>query len=126
MGLPRPRRIEPVRQSPRLLMFGSFTQGTVHLSRLNSLTRRLAPTVIVRRLPTSHSACRLLVARLSPHLQVPRSGPTTGAASFALSLYAYRLADRGATREPRQFSRGHASFFRTMPPANTLVRWVNE
>jgi hypothetical protein len=25
-----------------------------------------------------------------------------------------------------QFSRGHALFFRIVPPANTLVRWVNE
>ena len=42
---------------------------------------------------------------------------------FAL---AYRSAYSGATRRPCQSSRGHASLFRTVPSANTLVRWVNE
>jgi len=45
------------------------------------------------------------------------------ASHFAL---AYRVTYLGATREPCEFSRGHALFFRTVPPANTLVRWVNE
>ena len=39
---------------------------------------------------------------------------------------AYRFVYPGATRRPCQFSRGHALFFRTVPSAITLVRWVNE
>ena len=37
-----------------------------------------------------------------------------------------RSAYSGATRRLCQFSRGHALFFRTVPSAITLVRWVNE
>ena len=40
--------------------------------------------------------------------------------------FAYRSAYFGATRKPRQSSWGHALLFRTVPSANTLVRWVNE
>ena len=40
--------------------------------------------------------------------------------------HAYRSAYSGATRRLCQSSWGHARFFRTVPSANTLVRWVNE
>jgi hypothetical protein len=69
MGLPRPRWIEPVRQSPRPLMFGSFAQGTVHLNSLNSLTRRLTPTVIIRRLPRATPLADYSAMQLSPHFR---------------------------------------------------------
>ena len=39
---------------------------------------------------------------------------------------AYRVADPGATRGPDESSWGHVLIFRTVPPANTLVWWVNE
>ena len=45
------------------------------------------------------------------------------ASHFAL---AYRVTYPGATQEPCEFSWGHAKIFRTVPSANTLVRWVNE
>jgi hypothetical protein len=45
------------------------------------------------------------------------------ASHFAL---AYRVTYPSATREPCEFSWGHAQIFRTVPSANTLVRWVNE
>ena len=40
--------------------------------------------------------------------------------------HAYRIASSSATRRPNQFSRGYALFFRPVPSANTVVRWVNE
>ena len=39
---------------------------------------------------------------------------------------AYGAASLGATRGPWKFSWGHALIFRTVPSANTLVRWVYE
>src|SRR5207237_2862268 len=43
-----------------------------------------------------------------------------------LFAFAYRSASPGAIREPSEFSWGHVLVFRTVPPANTLVRWVDE
>ena len=40
--------------------------------------------------------------------------------------FAYRVAYPGATRRPGESSWGHVLIFRTVPSANTLVRWVNE
>ena len=52
------------------------------------------------------------------------SDSSTGVPShFAL---AYRVGCRGATRGPAEVSQGHALVFRTVPSANTLVRWVDE
>src|ERR1700740_1111186 len=86
MGLPRPRRIDPVRQSPRLLMFGSFTHGksppNAHILTV-SLCRHPPPPPLPPRKPL-----RFPIARRAAFtaLQVPRSGPTTDAASLAFSL----------------------------------------
>src|SRR5262249_30113527 len=52
------------------------------------------------------------------------SDDSPGAAShFAC---AYRVASPGATREPCESSWGHVMVFCTVPPANTLIRWVDE
>jgi hypothetical protein len=52
------------------------------------------------------------------------SDDSPGAAShFAC---AYRVASPSATRGPDESSWGHVLVFRTVPPANTLVRWVDE
>jgi hypothetical protein len=52
------------------------------------------------------------------------SDDSPGAAShFAC---AYRVASPGATREPCESSWGHVLVFCTVPPANTLIRWVDE
>ena len=59
-------------------------------------------------------------------LQVLFGRPTTHTASLPTSLSAYRVAYPGATRKPHEFSWGHAQIFRTVPSANTLVRWVDE
>ena len=52
--------------------------------------------------------------------------PTTRTASIPTSLKAYRVTYPGATRKPYEFSWGHASIFRTVPSANTLMRRVDE
>jgi hypothetical protein len=52
--------------------------------------------------------------------------PTTQMASFPTSLSAYRVTYPGAIQEPRESSWGHTLIFRTVPSANTLVRWVDE
>ena len=81
----------------------------------------------LRRLPSPTHFCRRSLGHVVlATLQVLLSRPTTGTAPLATSLLAYRLASRGATRGLRQFSWGHTLFFRTVPSANTLVRWVNE
>lgn len=59
-------------------------------------------------------------------LQVLFGSPTTRWASLPISLLAYRVTFPEATQEPDEFSRGHALFFRTVLPAHTLVRRVNE
>jgi len=47
----RPCRIDPVCESPRSMMFGSFTEGTVHLTGLTRLAFCFSPTVFAGRLP---------------------------------------------------------------------------
>ena len=54
------------------------------------------------------------------------SRPTTSRAPLPISLALIGVASLGATRGPWKFSWGHALIFRTVPSANTLVRWVNE
>ena len=51
VNLPRPCRVDPVRESPRPMMFGSFAQGTFHLTDVAHLTFCLFPTVFAGRLP---------------------------------------------------------------------------
>ena len=104
---------------------GSFAKGTCPRHRRyssyvlavsNHLCQPPSPAhpLPLTRSPGFHHA--LGTTRLSDH--------SPGFAShFAL---AYRVAYPGATREPCEFSWGHAQIFRTVPSANTLVRWVNE
>ena len=70
--------------------------------------------------------CRSLGHEAFAPLQVLLGRPTTRPASLPTSLEAYKVADPGATREPNESSWGHVLIFRTVPPANTLIRWVNE
>ena len=59
-------------------------------------------------------------------LQVLLGGLTTRWASLPISLLAYRVTYPDVSQEPNEFSRGYALFFRTVLPAHTLVRRVNE
>jgi len=52
--------------------------------------------------------------------------PTTRRASLPTSSLTYRVAYPDATQEPGESSWGHTQIFRTVPPAHTLVRWVDE
>src|ERR1700687_4085070 len=125
VDLPRRRRIDPVHESPRPVMFGSFAHGTFRLAGLAYLASCLSPTVFAGWLPRPprspgfwsrgfRRACG--TTQPSDHFQ--------GAAPpFAC---AYRVASLAATRGPGKFSWGLAVVFRTVPSANTLVRWVNE
>jgi len=51
VDLPFTRRVKPVRQSPRPMLFGSFTEGTYPRHRPYSLAHRLSPTTFASRLP---------------------------------------------------------------------------
>ena len=92
---------------------------------LTYLAFRFAPTTLVNRLPQ--------ITRLP----IPRShGFHRASGTIRLSDYshgivshfafAYRVPYPSATRKPCESSWGHAVIFHTVPPANTLVRWVDE
>ena len=92
---------------------------------LTHLVSRLFPTTFANRLPQI------------THLPIPRShdfhrpSGTIRLSDYSHSIgshfaLAYRVPYPSATRKPCESSWGHALIFRTVPPANTLVRWVNE
>jgi hypothetical protein len=106
-------------------MFGSFAQGTLHLIDLTHLASWLSPTVFAGWLPRPTRSPNFWSRdfhRASGTIQP--SDHSQGAASHFTC--AYRVPSLGATRGPWEFSWGHAWVFRTVPSANTLVRWVNE
>ena len=106
-------------------MFGSFAHGTLHLIGLTPLASCLSPTVFAGWLPrpTRSPYCwSRSFHRASGTIQ-PSDYSQGTASHFAC---AYRVTSLGATRGPWEFSWGHALVFRTVPSANTLVRWVNE
>ena len=117
--------LSPRSESPQTPRLGSFTQGTLLLNALTHLAFHLSPTVFAGRLP---QPTRLPIARSRGFRSA--SGTTRPSDDspcitdhFAL---AYRAAYFGATRRHDESSRGHASIFRTVPPANTSVRWVDK
>jgi hypothetical protein len=126
VGLSRPRRIDPVRQSPWPVMFGSFAQGTLHLIDLAHLARCLSPTVIACRLPRPTPVADRSVTRLSPRFRYYSAVRPLAKLRPPLrcSLIGLRIAASPA--HLHQFSRGHGLLFRVVPPAHTLVRWLNE
>jgi hypothetical protein len=63
---PEISRGPPVRESPRSMMFGSFTYGTFHLTRPYSSHFPSLPNRLRRPTSPTHSVARLLVAWLSP------------------------------------------------------------
>src|SRR4030095_2544524 len=86
MDLLGPRRVDPVRQSPRCRAYGYFTHGTVpppcsfliwSSALPNRLCRLPSPAHIRRRFPGHAPFAALLVIH---------SRPSTGAASLAISL----------------------------------------
>lgn len=125
VNLRRPRRIDPVNESPRPVMSGSFTKGTVHLTGLTHLAFRLSSTVFVGCLPR-HTLPPLAWSRgfhRASGTTQPSDDSWNTASHFAC---AYRVTSLGVIRGSQEPSWGHAQIFRTVPSANTLVRWVNE
>src|SRR6516165_11113995 len=97
----------------------------IHALALARLVSSPAPTTLVHRLP---QPTRLPIARSRGFHHAwgttRWSDDSPGVAShFAC---AYRVASPGATREPDESSWGHVMVFCTVPPANTLIRWVDE
>ena len=107
------------------MMFGSFAYGTFHLIGLALLASFLSPTVFAGRLPRptlSPVSWSRGFRRASGTIR-PSDDSQGTASHFA---YAYRVTSLGATRGSWEPSWGHAQIFRTVPSANTLVRWVDE
>src|SRR5262245_39705699 len=97
----------------------------VHALALARLVSLPVPTAFAHRLP---QPTRLPIARSRGFHHawgtMRWSDDSPGAAChFAC---AYRVASPGATREPCESSWGHVMVFCTVPPANTLIRWVDE
>ena len=92
---------------------------------LAHLTSWLAPITFASRLP---QPTRLPIARSRGFHRasgtIRLSDDSPGITSHFAD--AYRVAYPDATREPNEPSWGHAQIFRTVPSANTLIRWVNE
>jgi hypothetical protein len=105
-------------------MSGSFTEGTIHLHNLahliSSSLRPPSPTAF------PGSLCRHIHGRTAfTALEVLLSRPTTPGTPLPTSL-ALIGSLPSAARGSQEPSWGHAQIFRTVPSANTLVRWVNE
>src|SRR6202008_2648025 len=86
----------------------------------------LIPTIIACRLPRLTPVAVRTVTLLSQRLWYYSAVRllTQPRSPLRLSLIGSLIAAPPASS--RQFSRGHALFFRVVPSANTLVRWVNE
>jgi hypothetical protein len=121
----RLRRADLARASPRTRMYGYFAKGTDPpprpYSRARPPSQPPSPAAFPDPLRSPLSRSRgfhRVCGTIRP------SDDSPGAAShFA---HAYRVASPGATREPCESSWGHVLVFRTVPSANTLIRWVDE
>src|SRR5215470_17945118 len=87
--------INPVRQSPRTPMYGSFSQRNCSSSAAYSLAFCFCPTFFVCSPSPAHSRRRLLGHESFPSLQVLLGSPTTDAALHRHFACAYRLAYAG-------------------------------
>src|SRR5262249_21660722 len=102
VDLPRSRRIDPICESPRAMIFGSFTQGIFHFIVLAHPASFLSPTVFASWLPRPTRSPRFWSRdfhRASGNTQP--SDYSQGAAS--LFAFTYRVASLDATRGPREF-----------------------
>ena len=108
-----------------MITYGFFTYGTC--PRHHPYSSRLPVSSNHSCQPPSpdHSSAVSSVTRLSPRLRYYSVVRLLTWHRFPFR-FAYRVAYSGATREPCEFSWGHSLIFRTVPSANTLVRWVDE
>src|SRR5271166_2719888 len=105
-------------------MSGSFTEGTFHLHDLTHLVSCPSSTVFADCLPR-HTLPPFSGRAAFTALVVLFSRPTTPGTPLPTSLSLIGLLPSVA-RGFQESSWGHAQIFRTVPSANTLVRWVNE
>src|SRR5208283_3702323 len=118
------RRVKPLNEYPRPWMSGSFTEGTFHLHDLTHLVSCPSSTVFADCLPR-HTLPPFSGRAAFTALVVLFSRPTTPGTPLPTSLSLIGLLPSVA-RGFQESSWGHAQIFRTVPSANTLVRWVNE
>ena len=76
--------------------------------------------------PVHSTVCLTQITKLSHRLRYYSVVRLLIRHRFPLRLFAYRVPYPDALREPNEISWGHAQIFRTVPSANTLVRWVDE
>src|SRR3989304_788798 len=104
MNLLGTRWVDPVRQSPRRRAYGSFSHGTVPPPCSLLLWFPVSSQLSSPAAFPDSSSRRLLGHAVLAALQVLLGSPTTGRASLATSLLAYRSAYFGATRRLCQSS----------------------
>ncbi len=107
------------------MTYGFFTDGTY--PRHDPCLSRLSPQSNHPCQPPSpdHSPADSSVTWLSPCFRYYSVVRLLTWLRFPLRS-AYRVTYSGATRKPCESSWGHTLIFHTVPPANTLVRWVDE
>ncbi len=121
----RVRQVDPGSQYPRTMMYGFFAKRTDPPHRLYSSGFPSRPACLRPPPSPTHFRRRSLGHAVLAAFQVLFSGPTTDRASLPTSLPLIGLLTRVFPR-PCQSSWGHTLFFRPLPSANTLVRWVKE
>ena len=120
-----PGRVEPVRQSPRAIAYGSFAHGTDPHDRPYS-SAFFVSDHLCRPPSPAHSAADRSVTRLSPRFRYYSAVRRLARRRFPLR---FRLIGSLIPVPPgnRTSPPGVTSLiFRTVPPANTLIRWVDE
>src|ERR1039458_2957029 len=107
-------------------MYGYFTHGTDPPSRRYSSGFLSLPNRL-RRLPSPIHFRSPIARSHSFHCVCGTTQPSVYWQSVARPFaFAYRSTYSGATQRLCQSSLGHALFFRSVPSAITLVRWVDE
>ena len=98
-----------------------------NLSAPSALLTPVLPSLPPPCRPTSpaHPAAALAVERLSPPVRYYSVVRLLARHRLPLRRQTYRSAYLGASRGPCEASWGHVWFFRTVPSAHTLMRWVD-
>src|SRR5215472_6425377 len=119
------RQVDRGRQYPQTMRYGGFAQRTDPPHRPDSSSFPFPPGCLRPPLSPTHFRRPSLGHAVLAALQVLFSGPTTDRASLPTSRPLIGLFTRVSPR-PCQSSWGRTLFFRPVPSANTLVRWVDE
>src|SRR5215472_3624310 len=120
------RQVDRGRQYPQTMRYGFFAQRTDPPHRPDSSSFPFRPGCLRPPLSPTPFRRRSLGHAVLAALQVRFGSPTPDRASLPTSRPPRGLFTRVSSPRPCPSSWGHALFFRTVPSANTLVRWVNE